>query len=96
MEGFRKRNYNRCANIVCLNRGVHPNTLLTSWLCQNPRLTELLQSDPKNTKAPGQMDNLLSPGFLDSQNAIYCEVVECLFDAAGPADFQIFDALIPP
>ena len=75
---------------------VHRYTLLTSWLCQNPRLTELLQSDPKNTKAPGQMDNLLSPGFLDSQNAIYCEVVECLFDAAGPADFQIFDALIPP
>ena len=27
MEGFRKRNYSRCANIVCLNRGVHPNPL---------------------------------------------------------------------
>src|ERR1022692_17172 len=27
MEGFRKRNYNRCANIVCLNRGVHPISL---------------------------------------------------------------------
>src|SRR6266496_929712 len=27
MEGFRKRNYSRCANIVCLNRGVHPTFL---------------------------------------------------------------------
>jgi hypothetical protein len=59
-------------------------------------LFKLLQSDPKNTKAPGQMDNLLLPGFLDNQNAIYCQVVECLFDAAGPADFQILDALILP
>ena len=25
MKGFRKRNYSRCANIVCLNRGVHPS-----------------------------------------------------------------------
>jgi hypothetical protein len=59
-------------------------------------LSKLLQSDPKNTKAPGQMDNLLLPVFLDNQNAIYCQVVECLFDAAGPADFQILDALILP
>lgn len=59
-------------------------------------LSKLLQADPKNTKAPGQMDNLLLPGFLDNQNAIYCQVVECLFDAAGPADFQILDALILP
>jgi len=43
---------------------------------------------------PGR--NLLLPGFLDSKNAIYCQVVECLFDAAGPADFQILDALILP
>ena len=47
MEGFRKRNYSRCANIVCLNRGVHPKVV-----CQ-----QCADSTPA-TRATGQNDRL--------------------------------------
>ena len=40
MQGVRKRNYCNCANLVCLNQGVHPMRLCP-FLCPAPNRTEL-------------------------------------------------------